>query len=195
MPDSPVNQAPQVNPAPPPAPWPVGAPPPKSGPSVLKIVLIVVAVFVGLDIIGAGVVGYGIYRVAHAIHTSPNGQISINTPGGGISANTTQPVSESDLGIAIYPGASQGKGSLHMNIGGKSMVTANYLTSDSKDQVMAFYKDKAGPNAESVTTDSGGEVTAVNGSDSITVTVLQSPNINGGKTQITIIHTSGGSSN
>lgn len=195
MPDSPVNQAPQVNPAPPPAPWPVGAPPPKSGPSVLKIVLIVVAVFVGLGIIGAGVVGYGIYRVAHAIHTSPNGQISINTPGGGISANTTQPVSESDLGIAIYPGASQGKGSLHMNIGGKSMVTANYLTSDSKDQVMAFYKDKAGPNAESVTTDSGGEVTAVNGSDSITVTVLQSPNINGGKTQITIIHTSGGSSN
>ena len=123
MPDSPVNQAPQVNPAPPYAPQPVGAPPPKSGPSVLKVVLIVVAVFVGLGLIGAGVVGYGIYRVARAVHTSPDGQVSINTPGGGFSANTTQSVSESDLGVAIYPGATQGKGSLHMNIGGKSMVT------------------------------------------------------------------------
>jgi hypothetical protein len=195
MTDLPDNQTPQFSPAPPAAPQPVGVPPPKSGPSVLKIVLIVVAIFVGLGLIGVGVVGYGIYRVAHAIHTSPNGQVSIDTPGGGISANTTQPVSESDLGVAIYPGATQGKGSLHMNIGGKSMVTANYLTTDSKDQVMAFYKDKAGPDAQWMMTDNGGQITIVNRSDSISVTVLQSPNMNGGKTQITIVHTSGGSSN
>jgi hypothetical protein len=75
------------------------------------------------------------------------------------------------------------------------MVTANYLTRDSKDQVMAFYKDKAGPNAQSMTTDNGGQITIVNGTDSILVTVMQSPNMNGGETQITIVHTSGGSSN
>lgn len=195
MPDSPYNQAPQVGPVVPQAPQPVGLLPPKSGPSVLKIVLIIVAVFVGLGLIGAGVIGYGIYRVARAVRTSPDGQISINTPGGGISANTRQPVSQSDLGIAIYPGATQAKGSLHMNIGGKSMVTANYLTTDSKDQVMAFYKDKAGRNAQSMTTDNGGQITVVNGSDSISVTVFESSNMNGGKTQITIIHTSEASSN
>jgi hypothetical protein len=170
-------------------------PPPKSGSSALKIILIVVAIFVVLGIIAAGVVGYGIYKVAHAVHTAANGQISFNTPGGGVSANITQPVSASDLGIPIYPGAVQGKGALHLNIAGKSMVTANYLTADSKDQVLAFYKDKAGVNAQSTTTDSGGVFTINSAGDSVTVTVVQSPNMNDGKTQITIVHTSGTSSN
>ena len=208
MPDSPENQPPQADssqaPPPPiqpvavppaPAYQPVAAPPPTSGSSALKIILIIVGIFVGLGILAAGVIGYGIYKVAHAIHTSANGQISINAPGGGFSANTTQSVSAGDLGIAIYPGATQGKGALHMTIAGKSMVTANYLTTDSKDQVLAFYKDKAGPSAQSMITGNGGEFIVNNGSDSITVSVLQSPNMNGGKTQITIVHTSGGSSN
>jgi hypothetical protein len=205
MPDSPDNQAPQVassqSPSPPfqpvaaPPPYQsVVVPPPKSGSSALKIVLIIVGVFVGLGILAAGVVGYGIYRVAHAIHKSANGQISINAPGGGFSANATQSVSASDLGIAIYPGATQGKGSLHMTIAGKSMVTANYLTTDSKDQVFEFYKAQAGPNAQTMMTDNGGEIIANNGSDSVTVTVRQSPNMNNGQTQFTIVHTANASS-
>ena len=55
---------------------------------------------------------------------------------------------------------------------------------------MAFYKDKAGPNAQSMTTDNGGQITIVNGSDSDIGDGVQSANMNGGKTQITIIHTS-----
>jgi hypothetical protein len=212
MPDLPENQAPRTSPSqpytPPPAPpfqpvavpppppyQPVAAPPPKSGSSALKIILIIVAIFVGLGILAAGVVGYGIYKVAHAIHTAANGQISVGSPSTGFSANATQSVSASDLGIAIYPGATQGKGSLHMTIAGKSMVTANYLTTDSKDQVFAFYKAQAGANAQTMMTDSGGEVIVSNGSDSVTVTVTQSPNMNSGKTQITIVHTANASSN
>ncbi len=198
MPDSTDNQAPlnvSSQPyTPPPAMPPVAAPPPKSSSSALKIILIIVGIFVGLGILAAGVVGYGIYRVAHAVHKAANGQIAMNLPGGTFSANTTQAVGESDLGIAIYPGATQGKGALHMSIAGKSMVTANYLTTDSKDQVIAFYKDKVGPNAQSETTDNGGVFTETNGPDSIMVTVMQSPNSNDGKTQITIVHTSGVSS-
>jgi hypothetical protein len=193
MPDTPDSQFPQAVPPQPYIP-PVPAAPPKQGSSALKIVLIIVGVFVALGILVAGVVGYGIYKVAHAVHTAANGQVSIGSPGSGFSANTTQSVTESDLGIAIYPGATQGKGSLHMTIAGKSMVSANYLTTDSKDQVMAFYKDKAGPNAQVMTTGSGGMISLKNGDDSISITVMQNPNSNQGGTQITIIHTSNASS-
>jgi len=203
MPDSSNSQVPQPGsfqpvPAPgsfQPVPPPVGAPPPKSGSSALKIILIILAVFVGIGIICAGIVGYGIYRIAHSVHKDANGNISVNTPKGTITANSSDTFNESDLGIAIYPGATQGKGGLRMTIAGKSMVTANFLTPDSPDKVIAFYKDKAGPNAQTMTTGAGGMITMQNGSSSVTVTVSQSASENNGETQITIVNTSGSSSN
>jgi hypothetical protein len=174
-----------------PVPPPVGAPPPKSGSSALKIILIILAVFVGLGIIGAGIVAYGVYRVAHSIHKDAEGNISVTTPKGTITANSSDTFTESDLGIAIYPGATQGKGGLRMTIAGKSMVTANFLTPDSPDKVIAFYKGKAGPNAQTMTTGAGGMITMQNGSSSVTVTVSQSASENNGETQITIMNTSG----
>jgi hypothetical protein len=178
-----------------PVPQPVGAPPPKSGSSAVKIILIVVGVIFFLGLIVAGIVGYGIYRVAHSIHKDANGEITINTPKGSISANPDQTFTASDLGIAIYPGATQGKGGLRMSIGSKSMVTANFLTPDSPDKVMTFYKGLAGPNAQIMSTGSGGIITMQNGSNSVTVTVNQSASENNGETQITIVNTTGTSSN
>ncbi len=176
-----------------PTPQPAAPPPAKSGSSALKIILIIVGIFVVIGVIGAGVVGYGIYRVAHSIHKAANGQISIDTPKGVISANTANTFSESDLGIAIYPGAAQGKGGLRMNIAGKSMVSANFLTGDAKDQVISFYKDKMGPNAQSIMTDSGAQfVTAASNGDTVTVSIAQIAGMNDGKTQITIIRASKG---
>jgi hypothetical protein len=198
MPDPTSSQVPppgyQQVPAPgsyQPVPPPVGAPQPKSGSSALKIILIILAVFVGIGIIGAGIVGYGIYRVAHSIHKDADGNISVNTPKGTITANSSDTFTESDLGIAIYPGATQGKGGLRMTIAGKSMVTANFLTPDSPDKVIAFYKDKAGPNAQIMSTGAGGMITMQNGSSSVTVTVSQSASEHNGETQITIMNTSG----
>jgi len=170
---------------------PVGTPPAKSGSSALKIILIILAVFVGLGIVVAGIVGYGIYRVAHSIHKDANGNITVTTPKGTISANSSETFTESDLGIAIYPGATQGKGGLRMTIAGKTMVTANFLTPDSPDKVIAFYKDKAGPNAQVMSTGAGGMITTQNGSNSVTVTVSQSASENNGETQITIVNSSG----
>jgi len=169
------------------SPQPVGAPPLKSGSTAVKIILIIVGVFVGLGIIVAGIVGYGIYRVAHSIHKDANGNVTITTSKGTITANGAEQFTESDLGIAIYPGATQGKGGLRMTIAGKTMVSANFLTSDSQDQVFAFYKGKAGPNATTMTTSNGGVISTTNGSDVITVTINQSPSMNDGKTQITIV--------
>jgi hypothetical protein len=198
MPDPTSSQVPppgyQQVPAPgsyQPVPPPVGAPQPKSGSSALKIILIILAVFVGIGIIGAGIVGYGIYRVAHSIHKDADGNISVNTPKGTITANSSDTFTESDLGIAIYPGATQGKGGLRMTIAGKTMVSANFLTPDSPDKVIAFYKDKAGPNAQTMTTGAGGMITMQNGSNSVTVTVAQSASEHNGETQITIMNTSG----
>ena len=178
-----------------PVPPPVGAPPPKSGSSAVKIILIVLAVFFGLGIIGAGIVGYGIYRVAKSVHKDANGEITINTPKGAITENPNQTMTASDLGIAIYPGATQGKGGLRMTIGSKSMVTANFLTPDSPDKVMTFYKGLAGPNAQTMSTGDGGIITIQNGSNSVTVTVNQSASENNGETQITIVNTTSTSSN
>jgi len=198
MPDSIDNQASFGGPSqpytpPPPVPQAV-APPPQKGSSALKIILIIVGIFVMIGVIVVGVVGYGIYRVAHTIHKdATTGQISFNTPKGTISANTSSTFTESDLGIAIYPGSTQGKGGLRMNIAGKSMVSANFLTADSKDQVIAFYKDKVGPSARSIMTDNGAQfVTAADNGDTVTVSIAQNASMNDGKTQITIIRASKG---
>jgi len=156
-------------------------PPPKQGSSALKIVLIIVAIFLGLGVLGAGVVGYGIYKVAKAVK---------------MSGGSSTPMTESDLGVAIYPGAVQGKGSLHMTIAGKSMTTANYLTPDSKDQVMAFYQNSLGPTAQSNTTSTGGTLMLSKGSgETVTVTVAQNPALHNGETQIVIVHAANASSN
>src|ERR1700733_8315061 len=167
-----------------PVPTQYGAPPPKSGPSVLKIILIILAVFLGLGIIGAGIVGYSVYRIAKTAHRDADGNITVNAPKGTFTVNTSDTFTARDLGIAIYPGATQGKGGLRMTIAGKSMVSANFLTPDSPDKVIAFYKDKAGPTAQTMTTGSGGIVTLQNGSNSITVTIMQSASENNGQTQI-----------
>ena len=186
MADSTSSQVPQPGSFQP-VPQPVGAPPPKSGSSAVKIILIILGIFVGLGIIVGGIVAYGVYRVAHSIHKDANGNITVTTPKGTITANSSDTFTAADLGIAIYPGATQGKGGLRMNIAGKSMVTANFLTPDSPDKVMAFYKDKAGPNAQTMTTGSGGMITIQNGANSITVTVTQSASDNNGETQFTIV--------
>jgi hypothetical protein len=190
MADSSSSQVPQPGSFQP-VPQPVGAPPPKSGSSAVKIILIIVGIFVGLGIIVSGIVAYGVYRVAHSIHKDANGNITVTTPKGTITANSSDTFTAADLGIAIYPGATQGKAGLRMNIAGKSMVTANFLTPDSPDKVMAFYKDKAGPNAQTVTTIAGGTVTIQNGANSISVTVTQAPPPNGNETEFTIVNISG----
>jgi hypothetical protein len=190
MADSTSSQVPQpgsFQPVPP----PVGAPAPKSGSSAVKIILIVVGIFVGLGMIVAGIVAYGVYRVAHSIHKDANGNITVTTPKGTITANSSDTFTAADLGIAIYPGATQGKGGLRMNIAGKSMVTANFLTPDSPDKVMAFYTAKAGPSAQTVTTSLGGTITIQNGANSTSVTVTQAPTPHSGETQFTIVNISG----
>jgi len=169
MTNIPGNQPPMGYPSQPTTPYqPLVYPPPKKGPSAVKIVLIIVGILVGIGLIGAGILGYFAYKVAQ-------------------SSISSQPVTESDLGVAIYPGAKQDKESLRMAIAGKSVVTGAFLTSDSKDQVIAFYQSKLGPDAQTRTAGDRETLFLKMGvGESVSVTVR--PNRFNGKTEIVITH-------
>jgi hypothetical protein len=178
MADIPGNQPPQGYPPQPyppaqyPPPYPVAYPPPKKGPSALKIVLIIVAIIVGLGIVAVGVVGYGVYRLAK----SGNLQTS------------TQPVTASDLGVALYPGAEQ-EANVHMTVLGKSVLTATFLTSDAKDQVVTFYQNALGPQAKVQTILNETQFTLNTGAGGlVTVKISSALGVQAGKTQIVIAH-------
>jgi nitrate reductase NapE component len=155
------------------------APPPSSGTSAVKIILIIVAIFVGLGIIGVGAFGFMAWRIARSVHVSgPNGEVSVSTPGGTITANPNERYSASDLGTDIYPGAQSAKGGMRLTLPTGSSVTAVFVTPDSKDQASIF--DSA--NSAMLTVEKSKQETVM-------VTVTPNSSQHDGKTQITIIHT------
>ena len=163
------------------------APPAKSSGSALKIILIIVGVLVFLVVLAVGVVGYIGYRIAHTMHVDKNGAVSITTPGGVITSNSDIKFTPDELGTDIYPGAVPAKsGNLRMNLPSGSMISATYLTPDSKDKVMDFYKTRFGSQATSM--DFGGtSILSMKKSDHdvISITLMD----RNGKTQIQISHT------
>ncbi len=157
----------------------------------MKIILIIVAVFVCLGVLALGVVGYGIYRVSHAIHKHCQ-QFDHHSPprAARFSASTGQTFTADELGTEIYPGAEPAKnGNVKMHLPTGSMLSATYLTTDSKDKVLAFYKDKFGSDATSMDFGSNAILTWKKSEhDQVTVTVAQRENQDNGKTQIHIQH-------
>src|SRR5580698_10073049 len=122
--------------------------PAKSGSSAIKIILIVLAIVIGLGVLGAGAVGFMVWRVAHSFHVNgKDGQITMNTPSGSVTASGETNFTAEELGTDIYPGAQSVRGGMRMNLPTGSIVSGAFLTSDSKDQVLAFYKSKLGSEA------------------------------------------------
>jgi len=176
MPDQPENPAPQMNTQQSyPPPQYVGVPPSQPRSNSMKIVLIIGAVFIVICLICGGIVGFGIWRATKSMHR--------------VSSDT---FTASDLGIAIYPGATPSKMGMRMQMGNRTMINAFYLTPDSTDQVTAFYKDKAGPNARITTL---ANVTRIHvptsvGGESVTVEIAPSTDGSGNKTRINIVRVS-----
>ena len=112
------------------------------------------------------------------------------TPEGKVDLNTTETYSASDLGTDIYPGAQSVHGGMRMELPTGSMVTGVFVTSDSKDQVLAFYKTKFGSAASTFDTNDGAVITLPMGDkESVMVTITGKPSENEGKTKIVIVHT------
>ena len=163
-------------------------PPPAASGGALKIILIVVGVFVFLGVMAAAVVGIGLWRVSKAIvHKDSNGDVSITTPGGVITSGNTSSISESDLGIAIYPGATRGEGAMNMHTPGGSLISAVFVTSDSPAQVVDYYKSKIGSDVSSM--ESGNSTVLTSSADSKNKVMVTVTTLDNGKTRINILHT------
>ena len=160
---TPVAAAPPPGYTPPPPP-PVTGAQPGGGGGAVKIILIVLAVIVGLGILGAGAVGFTVWRVARAIHVhGKNGEVTINTPGGAVSTSGATDFTPDELGTEIYPGAQTKAGGMRMKLPSGSVVSGAFTTSDSKDQVLSFYKNKFGSEASVYDADNSAMITAKRG--------------------------------
>jgi len=169
---------------------PIGAPA-KTGGNAVKIILIVVAIVVGLGLLGLGAIGYVGYRVSRGVHVSgPGGTVTMETPEGKITTNPTETFTASDLGTDPYPGAQSGRGGMRMQLPTGSMVTGVFLTSDSKSQVIDFYKSKLGSAAVVMESSNGAVISANKGEhEAIVVTITANKSEDEGKTRVTIMHT------
>jgi hypothetical protein len=79
---------------------------------------------------------------------------------------------------------------MRMELPTGSMVTGVFVTSDSKDQVVAFYKAKFGSAASTFDTNDGAILTLpIGDKESVMVTITGKPSENEGKTKIVIVHT------
>jgi len=161
----------------------------KPGMSTLKIVLIVIAVVVGLGILGLGAVGFIGYRIMKNTHVDSSGRMTMNTPAGTITTTPVENVSAADLGVDIYPGAQSTRGSMKMEMPNGSSVTGVFLASDPPAQVAAFYKDKLGPGA-TVTSFLGNTIVKLKKGpqEFIQVTITANSSLDSGKTRMTIMH-------
>jgi hypothetical protein len=163
----------------------VPPPPVTSGNNVVKIVLIVIGALVLLCVIVAGVIGIGVYRLTKNVHTNSDGGVSLSTPNGTITTGKSVNVSAADLGTDPYPGANASEGSMNMKTPNGAMITAVYTSTDSSDQVVAFYREKLGENA-SIVQSSNGTVISAGEKDRDNVVVTITPESIG--TKIAIIH-------
>ena len=129
-----------------------GAPgaPQKSG-GALKIILIVVAVVVGLGILGIAAVSFIGYHIAsHSRVHNDNGNVRVETPFGTVNTNADPAEAARNLGIDVYPGAEVVKGTTSdMTMGNMHTAAADFESSDPASAVAEFYKSKV-PNANVV---------------------------------------------
>lgn len=173
-------------------PQPAAAPAKSGGSSALKIILIILGILFFFVLLVVAALMYGCYKVKKAFHTdSKTGETTITVPGGSFSASSSNKFTAGELGIDIYPGAEPAKsGSLRMNLPTGSMISALYLTSDSKDKVVEFYKSKLGSDATSMDFGENAIMTLKKGEhEQVSVTISQEANQHDGKTQIHIQHT------
>ena len=160
---------------------------PSSG--TVKVVLIIIGVIVGLGMLTAVAVMFGLWRISRSVHVDRAGGMTITTPAGKFSSGRTSTahLSESEVGAPIYPGAVAEEGGFKLGGDSGTMATYVFKTSDSVQQVLAFYRDKFGPKTSVVETPQGGIVTAAkNDNEGVMVTVGRDDNED--KTSITITH-------
>ena len=126
------------------------APAAKAGSPIMKIVLIVVGVLILLAALGIGSCVYFVYRAKQRgsaiMHGVTSGRTSFGTPevqiekGG--AGSEAEAIATAD--VPPYPGATATEGGGSLGAAGFGIAAQEYVTSDSVDKVVAFYKEKLG---------------------------------------------------
>ena len=157
--------------------------------NALKIILIVVAVVVGLGILGIAAVSFIGYRIAsHTRVRNQDGNVRVETPFGTVQSTTDPDEAARDLGIDSYPGATVVKGTTSkMNMGNMHTAAADFETSDSPSTVADFYKSKV-PGAN-VISSNGDHYSIISTDKKNMLTINIEPK--DGKTRIHIAEVSG----
>lgn len=159
---------------------------PKSG--ALRVVLIVVATVVGLGVLGFGALVFIGWRAAKSITTTNNGTGATTTvPGvGTVTTGTAAKVTDQDLGVPLYPGASMdASASSTIAKGTTKVVQATYWTTDPVSSVTSFYQAKLGSGLNVMAL--GDETIMSYGGGNNTVTLMVDSE--SGKTKMNVIHT------
>lgn len=114
---------------------------PGQGGGALKAILIVVAIVIGVIVLGGAVIGFGAWRLMRNTHVEASKDgARIETPFGTVESNTNATAALRKLGVDVYPGARPLPGAAVVSMGSMSTVTAQFETPDSPDLVESFYK-------------------------------------------------------
>jgi len=147
--------APPAVAAPPPTsatPAPVAAAPKKGTSPLLKIILIVVGIFAFVTVASTGACVYIGYRAKQTLNETiqvdeAGKGITLKTPKGDIRLGESSGGEGKSIGgIPPYPGATPVNKGAELSLGGKDFISGQeYVTSDSVEEVVNFYKEKLGP--------------------------------------------------
>jgi hypothetical protein len=112
--------------------------------NALKVILIVVAVVVGLCILGVGTATFIGWRIARHTRVENNGgKVRVETPFGTVESTDNSDDAARNLGIDVYPGARARKGSAaNVTMGAMQTVAAEFETDDPPERVADFYKKR-----------------------------------------------------
>ena len=169
---------------------PAPIPPAPSGSSTVKIILIVVAVIFGLGLLASMAFMFGIWRLSHSVRVGRAGDVIVATPNGTISTGDASGVTEADLGVPIYPGASRREGGMQIRSATGSMITVVFSTPDPVSKVVDFYRDKLGNNTSVIQSGTGAVISAgEQNKQGVVITVGTDNGSDGGGTKIAIMRT------
>ena len=112
--------------------------------NALKVILIVIAIVVGLSILGIGTATFIGWRVARHARVEQNGsKVRVETPFGTVESNDNSDEAARNLGIDIYPGARARKSSAaNVTMGAMHTIAAEFETDDPPERVADFYKKR-----------------------------------------------------
>jgi hypothetical protein len=170
---------------------PVGLPTPVTpqGNNTVKVILIVVAVILGLGIIGSITATFIGLRIAKHTHVTEDGKhVKVETPMGSVESSENAEDAVRNIGVDVYPGAQvMQNDAANVNVGGMHTVAVNLQSDDPPEKVAEFYKSQLPHATVNVSDDKHYTIVSTHNKNLVTVNIGPED----GKTVINIASVSG----